>query len=60
MDSTSNDAPADFEVSGFPTLYFVPKDNTAMKYSGGRELDDFVTFLEDNSSAVKGAKKVEL
>lgn len=27
IDATANDAPAQFAVSGFPTIYWAPKDN---------------------------------
>lgn len=27
MDATANDVPAGFDVRGFPTLYWVPKDS---------------------------------
>lgn len=27
MDATANDVPSTFDVRGFPTLYWLPKDN---------------------------------
>lgn len=27
MDATANDVPSPYDVRGFPTLYFAPKDN---------------------------------
>ena len=34
MDATENDVPSQYEVQGFPTLYFVPKNskNSPRKY----------------------------
>ena len=49
MDGTANEVDG-LAVSGFPTLkYFAPNAKSAndgIAYSGGRELDDFVTFIE--------------
>lgn len=69
MDATANDVPAPFDVRGFPTLFFLPKDgkSSPQKYEGGREVDDFVKYLAKHaSSELKGydragkAKKTEL
>ncbi len=27
MDATANDVPRQYEVKGYPTIYFVPKDD---------------------------------
>ncbi|XP_035667308.1 protein disulfide-isomerase A3-like [Branchiostoma floridae] len=48
MDATANDTPGAFKVSGFPTIFWAPaggKDNPE-KYNGGREVDDFMSFLK--------------
>lgn len=47
MDATANDVPPQFEVRGFPTLFWLPKDSKpkALKYEGGREVDDFVKYI---------------
>jgi len=47
MDATANDVPATFNVQGFPTLFFVPKNskNRPKKYEGGREVDDFIKYI---------------
>jgi len=39
-----------YGVTGFPTIKFFPRDNKAgVDYSGGREAQDFVTYLNDKS-----------
>lgn len=52
MDATANDVPPQFEVRGFPTLFWVPKDNKSkpVKYEGGRELDDFVKYIAKHAT----------
>ena len=68
MDATANDVPAGYDVKGFPTLFWVPKDTKkAVPYNGGRELDDFVKYIAEKSTdELKGldrsgkAKKIEL
>ena len=55
IDSTANDAPVGFDVSGFPTIYWSPRGDKSspLRYEGGRELSDFVEYLEENSSVLK-------
>jgi len=37
-----------YGISGFPTLKFFPKSNKAGEdYNGGREIDDFTTFINE-------------
>merc|ERR1712002_1256493 len=68
MDATANDVPPQFDVKGFPTLYWLPKGSKKItSYQGGRELDDFVKYVAENASdELKGydrkgkAKKAEL
>lgn len=69
MDATANDVPATFEVRGFPTLYWAPKNSKdkPVKYEGGRELEDFIKYIAKHATKeLKGwdrkgnAKKTEL
>lgn len=46
MDATANDVPAGFDVTGFPTIYYVDADGEKTKYQGGRDLKDFVKYLK--------------
>lgn len=69
MDATANDVPPTYDVRGFPTLYWLPKDDKSnpKRYEGGREVDDFLKYIAKHAtSELKGfdrkgsAKKVEL
>lgn len=50
MDATTNDVPSTFEVRGFPTLFWVPKDSKPVKYEGGRDLEDFVNYIAKHAT----------
>lgn len=44
-------------MSGFPTLKFFPKGNKAgEEYGGGRDLDDFVAFINEKSGTSRDVK----
>jgi len=47
MDATANDVPKPFDVRGFPTLYFVPKNSkkSPKTYQGDREVKDFIKYI---------------
>jgi len=51
MDATANDVPPQFNVRGFPTLFWLPKDTkTPKNYEGGREVDDFVKYIAEHAT----------
>jgi len=52
MDATANDVPATYNVQGFPTIYYAPKNNKSnpKKYEGGREVKDFLKYLAKEST----------
>ncbi|KYN06137.1 PREDICTED: protein disulfide-isomerase A3 [Cyphomyrmex costatus] len=52
FDATANDVPTPYEVRGFPTLFWAPKDakDNPVKYEGGRELDDFIKYIAKQST----------
>lgn len=46
-----------YGVSGFPTLKFFPKSNKAGEdYDGGRDLDDFVAFINEKCGTSRDGK----
>lgn len=46
-----------YGVSGYPTLKFFPKGNKAGEdYDGGREVDDFVTFINEKCGTSRDSK----
>lgn len=53
FDATANEA-AGVEIRGYPTLKFFPMDNKAgVDYNEGREKDDIIAWLAENSQAYK-------
>jgi protein disulfide isomerase family A protein 3 len=57
MDATANDVPPTYDVKGFPTIYFAPKNakNSPRKYEAGREVDDFIKYLaKEATNPLKG------
>nr|CAH0100437.1 unnamed protein product [Daphnia galeata] len=52
MDATANDVPSKFEVRGFPTLYWLSKDDkdNHVRYEGGREKDDFIKYIAKHAT----------
>lgn len=46
-----------YGVSGYPTLKFFPKGNKAGEdYDGGRDLDDFVAFINERAGTSRDSK----
>ena len=46
-----------YGVSGYPTLKFFPKSNKAGEdYNGGRDLDDFVAFINEKCGTFRDGK----
>ncbi|XP_076360874.1 protein disulfide-isomerase A4-like [Tachypleus tridentatus] len=54
FDGTSNDFPEQYILEGYPTIYYIPANdkNKPVKYSGGKELNDLVKFVESNAGIV--------
>ncbi|KAK1151537.1 protein disulfide-isomerase A3-like [Acipenser oxyrinchus oxyrinchus] len=53
MDATANDVPPNYDVQGFPVLYFVPKGSkeSPKRYEGGREVSDFISYLKREATS---------
>uniref|UniRef100_A0AAZ3P462 Protein disulfide-isomerase A3 n=1 Tax=Oncorhynchus tshawytscha TaxID=74940 RepID=A0AAZ3P462_ONCTS len=71
MDATANDVPSQYEVRGFPTIFFSPAGQkmSPKKYEGGREVSDFMSYLKEEATnplvaqeeeTSKKKKKIEL
>lgn len=52
MDATANDVPSNYEVRGFPTIYFAPAGSkqSPKRYEGGREVSDFLSYLKKEAT----------
>lgn len=52
LDATANDVPPTFDVRGFPTLYWLPKDSKSspVRYEGGREVNDFIEYIAKHAT----------
>jgi len=52
IDATNNFVPSNFEVRGFPSIFWVPagKGNAPLKYEGGREFDDFEKYIKSHAN----------
>lgn len=62
FDATANDAPPNYSVEGFPTIYFAPsgKKDSPIKYTGNRDLDDLTGFLKKHAvKSFQGKEKPE-
>lgn len=58
FDATANDAPPEFEFTGFPTIFFVRAgDNDITVYQGQREVKDMGKFIRKEASLSKKSKK---
>lgn len=52
FDATANDVPPLYQVRGFPSLFWVPKDakDSPVKYEGGREIDDLIAYIAKHAT----------
>jgi len=57
IDATANDYPPDYQVSGFPTIFFKPAGKKPMLYEGEREVKDFTKFIKKNAVTSFSLKK---
>jgi protein disulfide-isomerase A1 len=63
MDATANEINfPGMAVQGFPTMFFFKgNDKTkAIKYEGGRDLSDLISYLEENAHHISGSSADEL
>ena len=59
IDGTENEFPEHYQVSGFPTIYFVPagENPTPVLFEGERKLKKFVKFLKKHALFSLGSSK---
>lgn len=52
FDATANDVPASYNVRGFPTLYWAPKNSkdSPIEYEGKRSLEDFIEYIAKHAT----------
>jgi len=52
MDATANDVPSLYDVRGFPTLFWLPKDSKdkPVRYEGGRDVNDFIKYIAKHAT----------
>ncbi|XP_042418683.1 protein disulfide-isomerase-like [Zingiber officinale] len=48
MDATVNDVPSEFDVQGYPTLYFSSASGKLSQYEGDRTADDIINYVKSN------------
>eukprot|EP00045_Choanoeca_perplexa_P011025 m.115225 g.115225 ORF g.115225 m.115225 type:complete len:621 (+) comp15484_c0_seq2:75-1937(+) len=53
IEATENDVPDEYEIKGFPTIFFKPKgsDPQLVEYEDARDVDGFLNFLRQNAEA---------
>jgi hypothetical protein len=51
MDATANDVSPTYDVKGFPTLFWLPKDSkdAPILYEGGRDVDEISSSALPNT-----------
>jgi len=52
IDATNNFYPDNFEVRGYPSIFWVPakKGTSPVKYEGGREMEDFEKYIKEHGN----------
>lgn len=56
FDATANDiADSDFDVQGYPTMYFRSASGKLVEYSGDRSKEDIINFIETNRDKIAEA-----
>ncbi|KAG5489874.1 hypothetical protein GH5_00757 [Leishmania sp. Ghana 2012 LV757] len=52
IDATANDFDREkFQVTGFPTMFFIPAGKSPMMYEGGRSADEIKAFVKSHMTA---------
>lgn len=53
FDGTNNEVPTIFQLQGYPTLFWLPKDSKGRPemYMGGKNLEELIEFIASNASS---------
>lgn len=51
MDATTNDIPSEYDVRGYPTLYFSSASGKVSQYDGDRTADAIISFINSNKES---------
>jgi len=51
MDATAHDPPADYDVSGYPTIFFKDATGKVVPYDGDRDPDSMADFIKQHAAA---------
>jgi len=61
IDATANDLPSNLPVRGYPSLFWIPAGSKKPeKYSGGREVEDLLSYVKEHASNLSQKAKDEL
>ncbi|XP_072972285.1 protein disulfide-isomerase-like isoform X1 [Typha angustifolia] len=52
MDGSANDIPNEFQVQGYPTMYFSLASGKLLQYEGGRTAEDIINFIQKNRHVI--------
>jgi protein disulfide-isomerase A1 len=56
QDATANDVPSEFDVQGYPTMYFVTPSGKVTSYDAGRTADEIIDFIKKNKETSGAAQ----
>lgn len=59
MDATANDVPKEYEVKGYPTLYFSSASGKLQLFDGGRSAEDIINFIKSHRDTTGQSETVE-
>ena len=56
LDATANDIPDEYQVQGFPTIYFAPANSkkSPLKFEGDRTVEGFTKYLQEQATVSFG------
>lgn len=58
MDATAHDPPAEYDVQGYPSLFFKPKGGDIVPYDGDRDLASMAAFIKTNAAGASSSPEL--